>query len=86
MLIVLTDGLSVCACACASVYMNRYVGCSATAYFVGKCLAHVPLILLSPAVYLTFYYTFSAPRASMWQYYTVFALIEVRVLPASRSP
>ena len=57
---------------------RRYVGCSASAYFLGKCLAHIPLILLSPAVYLTFYYTFSAPRAGIVSYYSVFVLIEVR--------
>ena len=55
----------------------RYVGCSASAYFLGKCIAHIPLILLSPAVYLTFYYTFSSPRASVFSYYWVFVLIEV---------
>ena len=88
-------------------HVPRYVGCSATAYFLAKCTAHIPLILLSPAVYvcdvvffvsthshslspslthlllsppasyLTFYYTFSSPRAPLYTYYGCFVLVEL---------
>lgn len=62
-----------------NVHLREHaVGYSRPAYVLAKCLAHVPLNLLAPAVYLTFYYTFSAPRASLSTYYGYLLLMQVR--------
>lgn len=59
-------------------HREQAVGLSLTAYVSAKMLAHLPVILVSPGIYLSFYYTFASPRASLRSYYDVLLLVEVR--------
>jgi hypothetical protein len=48
-------------------------GVSKSAYFLAKNISQVPYILLAPMIYLSLYYTFTAPRATFWGTYLILA-------------
>lgn len=58
-------------------HREQQVGLSLSAYFLAKVLTHLPMIILSPAVYLSFYYTFASPRSSLSDYYRILLLVEL---------
>ena len=47
-------------------------GISTTAYFVGKCLSHVPALILPPALFTFVYQWMLVPRASGWECFLLF--------------
>ncbi len=47
-------------------------GTSATAYFLGKNVAHLPLIMVSPLFFSVFYVAFAAPRVRADELYIAF--------------
>ena len=50
-------------------------GTSVRAYFIGKNVAHLPLILVAPMFFCVFYVAFAAPR--LWSIYLYFGLLGV---------
>eukprot|EP00976_Prorocentrum_cordatum_P077661 1182780-Prorocentrum_minimum.AAC.1 len=44
---------------------------SQSAYFLAKNISQIPYMLLAPVIYLSLYYTFTAPRATFWGTYVV---------------
>ena len=46
-------------------------GVNRLAYFLAVIVAHVPIIIVTPLVYLSLFYTFTAPRTSFSDYYLI---------------
>lgn len=69
-------------------------GLSKSAYFLGKSLSQIPYMLLAPVIYLSLFYTFTAPRAGFGETYIILTtaqftvtglgtLVSIVVAPAS---
>lgn len=50
---------------------------SKSAYFLAKNISQIPYMCLAPLIYLSLYYTFTAPRATFGDTYLILAAAQV---------